>query len=357
MAVTKTLAIETVKAVEECLNAGFSLTGKPSAVREAARRWGVPPSTVRSRLEYAAREHNLTPRGADFEIAKPISPELPIEDLLERRKKQYARKQQHEIERALIPIKINLDGPIGILHFGDPHVDDDGTDIAALEHDSEVVVRTPGLFAGNIGDTTNNWVGRLARLWAEQSTSAAEARQLAEWFLNKLGPKLLYTVGGNHDLWTGESNLIDWIAHRAGGIYQASEVRMNLVFPNKRQVRVNAHHDFSGHSMWNPAHGSMKAAQMGFRDHILINGHKHVSGYGMVKDPSNGVISHCIQLASYKIFDRYAREKGFRDQNISPSCTTIVNPYSKTERGLVTALWDVDEAADYLTYLRRKWKK
>jgi hypothetical protein len=35
-----------------------------------------------------------------------------------------------------------------------------------------------------VGDTTNNWTGRLARLYADQSTSAAQAWRIAEWLVN-----------------------------------------------------------------------------------------------------------------------------------------------------------------------------
>ena len=55
---------------------------------------------------------------------------------------------------------------------------------------------------------------------------------------------------------------------------------------------------------------------MGWRDHVLTAGHTHVSGYQVLKDPSTGLISHAIRIASYKEMDRYAEEKGLPDQNI-----------------------------------------
>jgi hypothetical protein len=97
----------------------------------------------------------------------------------------------------------------------------------------------------------------------------------------------------------------------------------------------------------------MKASQMGFHDHILINGHKHTSGYGLIKDPAGGTVSHCIQVGSYKIHDRFAKERGFRDQHISPSVVTIIDP-DATEVGLVTVFHDVEAAVDYLTWKRER---
>jgi hypothetical protein len=125
-----------------------------------------------------------------------------------------------------------------------------------------------------------------------------------------------------------------------------------LQFPVGGEVRVNVRHDFAGGSQWNPAHGSMKAALLGVRDHILVNGHKHVSGYGVVKDPHSGIVSHCLQVASYKLFDRYAREKGFRDQHISPCAVTVIDPEA-TEASKVQVFWEPEPAAEYLTWLRK----
>jgi hypothetical protein len=98
----------------------------------------------------------------------------------------------------------------------------------------------------------------------------------------------------------------------------------------------------------------MKAMQFGVRDDVIICGHKHKSGYGVLKDPETGKICHCIQVASYKVFDRYAREKGFRDQNISPCCVTLIDPDATSPASLIQVFWDARAAADYLIYLRLK---
>jgi hypothetical protein len=302
----------------------------------------------RSRL-YVANDNGTQ---SEYSVEHPPTEPIDSDELVARRKVQFARKRQCEIERALIRVKVNIDGPIGILHFGDPHVDDDGTDIDALERHTDLVRNTPGLFAGNVGDTTNNWVGRLARLYGQQSTSAAEGWALAEWFVGRC--RWLYMVAGNHDMWSGAGDPMMWIARQNGALYKETNVRLALDFPNGREVRVNVRHDFTGHSMWNPAHGSMRAAQQGVKDHILVNGHKHVTGYGIIKDGHSGLVSHCIQVGSYKIYDRYAQEKGFRDQSISPCAVTVIDPASPDEVGIVHTFWDAELAADFLTWKRSK---
>jgi len=314
---------------------------------EAARIIGVPRPTLR---EWVRDFDSLKP---DPVIVSDVPDVDDIDDLIEYRKRQFKRKQVHEEASKLITAKVKLDGPIGILHFGDPHVDDDGTDIEALERHTDLVRKTEGLFAANIGDTTNNWTGRLAKLYAEQSTSAKQAWMLAEWFVKRC--QWLYVIGGNHDGWSGAGDPLNWIARGQTHIHRPSEARIAITFPNGRKVVVNARHDHSGHSQFNPAHGVMKALQFGTRDHLAVAGHRHKSGYGVVKDPDTGRVCHALQIGSYKLYDRYAKERGFRDQQLSPCALTVIDPSrADTDPGLIQVFWTPEEGVDYLKWKRKK---
>ena len=339
--------------------------GKDSAA--TGRRLKVSPRTVTHRLEKAAERmglsidraggvmENYSRKRPEFTFTPLPDDDVPIEDLLEHRKKQFAKKKAHEQARKLIRVDIKVDGPFGVLHFGDPHVDDDGTDIIALERHKKLCDATEGLFAANVGDTTNNWVGRLAALYSQQSTSSKQAWKLAEWLIKDT--HWLYMIAGNHDAWSGDGDPLKWIARQAQSLYQSSEVRLDLRCPNGAAVRINARHDFAGSSQWNPAHGPMKSVFHGVRDHIAICGHKHKSGYGIIKDPDTGVACHAIQVASYKIIDRYARDKGFRDQMLSPCALTVQDPYLPQDHpDLVKVFWDPEEGVEYLKWKRRKFR-
>jgi hypothetical protein len=94
---------------------------------------------------------------------------------------------------------------------------------------------------------------------------------------------------------------------------------------------------------------------MGWRDHILTCGHKHVSAYGILKCPATGLISHAIRAAGYKIHDRYGKELGLPDGNFGPTAVTIIDPSKDDDQaGLITVFWDVQEAAEFLTWKRSK---
>jgi hypothetical protein len=276
------------------------------------------------------------------------------DELLERRKKDFERVKRSKEAKKLIKVDVNIDGPIGIVHFGDPHVDDDGTDIGLIEDHIKIVNKTEGLFGANLGDIQNNWVGRLARLYGEQSTSHSDAWVLTEWMVSSVD--WLYLVAGNHDAWSGAGDPLKWIARQSNNVLDYHGCRLNLVFPNGKNVRVNARHDFGGHSMWNPNHGPMKAVQGGWRDHILTCGHKHVSFVaGPLKDPSSGLLSWAIRCAGYKTYDRYAEERGLPDQNAFAACVTIIDPrYADDDARLITVIPDVQEGAEFLKFKRRK---
>src|SRR5690606_3069297 len=163
-------------------------------------------------------------------------------------------------------------------------------------------------FGANVGDLSNNWVGRLARLYANQSTTAAQAWQLVQWFVRRV--RWLYLAGGNHDVWSGAADPVKWFARQAGVTYQWHGVRLSLTSPGGAEVRVNARHDFAGTSMWNGAHAPAKAARFGFvRDHIYTCGHRHMAAHNTLVFENGAHIAHAVRVGTYKVFDDFSDAK------------------------------------------------
>lgn len=663
-------------------------------VSRAADAQRVPRATMQSRWDRAKRYATaiglpvppLTnqPLNPDAVAAVPVLPDevATIDELLERRRREFDRKHEAKEARKLVPVPVKIDGPFGLALFGDPHVDDPGTDIRLLESHMALVKRTPGLLAGNVGDYSNNWVGRLARLHAEQSTTAAEAWVLVEWLVRYL--PWMFLIGGNHDCldtdtdvltrrgwvqhtdlrpddrvfgrnpstglgewqpilqiierentepmvaidagsvsmrvtpkhrvlhdtrnwtrqwrqqwryctadslpgsfrlrvalstdspgvdinscwlelagwvltdgsiqysknpgrtprvsiwqskpsprleqliaacgfsprvvvrnrairqvagrvlrkkprpqreyrfsaaesrrllevvpakgslpswaldltdhqferlldgliagdgcwdgadpsarrcgvlhgtraflesvqavavqhgwravlavarqkdyrlnllkkstvefhrsasvtsaapspkvwcltvpfgnfmvrregkplltgncWSGAGDPVKWMARSARVAYESNGMRLGLQAPNGRVIRLNCRHNWKGYSMWNPAHGPAKAVQRGHRDHLVVAGHLHISGYNQLRDPMSGLISHALRIGSYKIHDRYAEEQGLESEQISPAVVVVVQPdRADDDPGLLTVFHDVETGADFLTFLR-----
>lgn len=325
----------------------------------AAQKLGIPRTTLQERLREAMAK-GFEPRGTmekpvrEFEFPTLPDKDIDIEALVAHRIRQFQQRKCYEDARRLIKVRVTIPGPIAIWHFGDPHIDDDGTDLAAIKRDTETIRTTPGLFGANVGDTTNNWTGRLARLWAQQSTSHKQAWALAEWFIRRVD--WLYLIGGNHDAWSGDGDPLTWIQRGGSAPYMSSEVRLELTFPNGNTCRINARHDFSGHSQYNPVHGPMKATMFGVRDHIAVAGHKHIGGHGVLKNPDDGSLCHSYLVAGYKVFDRYALEKGFRDQHISPGVLTIINPsLANTHQDFVSHYFNLEYGVRIFNLIRKDW--
>lgn len=323
-------------------------------VAGAALAMGLAVGTLAHRYRQAlAQGIKAEEQEAAFQVEE-LPDELPTaEELLARRRQQFARKKDATEARKLVRVDVRHEGPIGLAFVGDPHVDDNGTDIATLEAHVALFNKHAALLPLAIGDYSNNWVGRLARLYGEQSVSAAEAWVLVEWLVKAV--PWLAMVGGNHDAWSGAGDPIKWMAKSARVNYEANGVRLGLHLPNKRVVRVNARHDFRGKSAWNNTHGISKAAQMGWRDHILTAGHTHVSGWQYQRDPMTGLISHCLRIGSYKRLDRYADERGLPDQTVSVCPVVVVRPeFDDDDPRLLTPFLEPSTAAEFLTWLRKR---
>ncbi len=337
------------------LQATLDAVAQHGSVAGAAMALGIAYGTFQHR-HTAAVAWDAKNGGAGFSLDAPPVDVLSADELLARRKQIYDQKHDAREARRLIKVRVHVEGPYGIAHFGDPHLDDNGTNIALIERHIALIKKTEGLFGASVGDYTNNWVGRLARLYADQSTSAKEAWVLAEWFIQSV--PWLYLVGGNHDAWSGAGDPLEWISTQANVLYEAHGVRLSLKSPNGHEVRVNARHDFKGHSMWNTAHGVAKAVQLGWRDHILTCGHLHTSGYQVLRDPATRLISHAIRVGAYKFYDNYAIAKGLPDQTVFVCPVTIIDPdRDETDPRHITMIFDPEEGAEFLKWKRARWKK
>lgn len=164
------------------------------SMRAAAKALGVNYRTVHNHFEAFSRRLEAH---TEVQVTPPPTTEEPIEELIARKKAGMQRSLAHEEWAKLIPVTVNSSGPIGLFLVGDPHIDDDHCDIERLEADLTTVGKTKGMYAGHIGDLTNNWIGRLQALYAAQSTTFNDGLRLTEWMLD-LCPNL-FVVAGNHD--------------------------------------------------------------------------------------------------------------------------------------------------------------
>ena len=335
--------------------AALDAVAEHGTIQAAAAALGFNERSFRRTLKRAKAAKSGKQPERQFTALPSPDGELSYQELVEYRCRVYQRKAAQKKAQEWRPVKFKTAEPTGIVVIGDPHVDDDGCDWPQLRADTDTIVSTPGLFAGSIGDNTNNWIGRLQRLYANQSTTASQAWRLCEGWLNELiePGKLLFLVRGNHDMWSGAGDPHNWIMRGSGAVDQDWQAQMSLEWPGCSSVRLWAAHDFKGHSQYNPLHAHKKKHLWhGGQADVYIAGHRHHWALAQEEDEAGKLVWFC-RARGYKAIDSYADLLGHRGQDYGASITIICNP-AATGPTRIQCFANVQEAAEYLTWLRSR---
>lgn len=325
-----------------------ALTSTDNNISAAARLLGISRSTLRGRMYKVSRP----PISSSIKMPEFPDDDIAPEEIIHSMCKRFEKRAAASEAKKWMKFEIAEKKPIGICWFGDPHIDDDGCNWPLLKQHIEMCKNTPGMYGANIGDTHNNWVGRLMKLYADQETSKGTAYKLIEWFFRESGINWLIMLLGNHDEWNDGGMILKRIA---AGICPMIDWRaqFKLVFPNGRECLIDAAHDFPGGSQWNPLHGLQKASVMGGTAHLYVAGHRHNWAAFKNEDSNSGRVYTLIRARGYKFMDKYAEVHGYGSQAFGSSIVTIIDP-NGTEESLVRFFVDPLEGADYLTWLRKK---
>lgn len=310
--------------------------------RQASRALGIPETTLRV-------WDNEIP-----EVSLPQFPEddLPIEEIIESMSKRFEKRAAHKAAKKWFQIKMPDDRPIAMVFVGDPHLDDNGCAWPLLRRHIDLM-KTDGVYACNIGDTTNAWADRLVKLWANQDTSKETSWKLAKWFLTESGIRWLVHLLGNHDLWGDTAKIMREMGRNLVPM-EDWQAQFHLAFPGGRKCKIWASHQFAGHSMWNTMHGPQKAAHMKDEADIYACGHTHNWAIHQEESASRDFTYWLIRSRGYKFLDEYADRLGHFSQDEGASIATIINPGAKSPAAFVQCFADMDSGIDYLKFLRRK---
>jgi hypothetical protein len=339
---------------------------KSDSIREAAKLANVNESTFRHRVNIAVqrgfvtkkkKEHPLEGIEPGFLIEELPDPEAPVDEIIDQAINNFHRRSKASQARDWLKIKIKTDGPFGIASFGDPHIDDNGCNWPLLKRDVELVKNTEALWGLGLGDYTNNWSGRLIRLYKEQEITRSKALRLAQWFFKEVPWILL--IKGNHDLWSSQigshGDPLDFM-ERGCAPLEDWQAKVEFSCPNGKEFKVWAAHDFSGHSIYNPLHSNMRKAKFtgGLAD-IYISGDKHNWAMFFNEDPDNKTVYWAVRARGYKFIDEYARNLGFADQQYGATILTVFDPYAEGP-GQIQCFADLEEGIEFLEFKRKKFK-
>lgn len=274
----------------------------------------------------------------------------PISDILDRKAKHFERKAKAQSDRDWFEIKVNETKPYGILLIGDPHLDDDGANIPLLRRHLEIASRS-GVYCLNIGDTTNNWVGRLERLYANQETSKNTGKRLVEWLMFESGASWLCWVLGNHDAWNeGVDFHMRLAKHKIPVIDWRAQFK--LVHPSGTEARIDASHGRKGSSIWNNLHATLRAAKLGEVADLLCTGHTHNYGMEDLEIAERRHSCWIVQLRGYKFFDDHALHNNFAEHQRGSAVFAIVDP-NNTRRPVIQCFEDVELGYRVLEMMRQ----
>jgi len=276
--------------------------------------------------------------------------EESINDIIARKRKHFERKAKASSDRKWFEIQVNERKPYGILAFGDPHLDDDGSNIPLLEQHLAIAAE-PGVYSLNIGDTSNNWVGRLERLYAHQEASKNTGKRLVEWFMFDSGASWLCWILGNHDAWNdgvdfhmrlakNKIPVIDW------------QAQFKIAHPSGTEVRIDASHGRKGSSIWNNLHATLRSAKLGELADAYLTGHTHNFGLEDLEIPERGHSCWLVQLRGYKFMDSYALHNNFAEHQRGSAVFMIIDPRRDAQRAVVQCFENVAFGYEVLRAMR-----
>jgi hypothetical protein len=318
---------------------------------KVAKELGVSRSTAQNRIDIVKNRY--------FQAPKIPTKNRSVEEIRAHRRSESQRAREYEAGTKLLNVKIKTPGPVGFMAFGDPHIDNPGSDWDLFERHLAIAAKRPAyVFAGNIGDIRDNWVGRLTRLFSDHTINSKESWALAEWVFRDAGVSWAWLIRGNHDEWSGDNDPLDWIARDGGvGVDQSHGARIAFHHPNGAVTRMHARHDFQGNSIFNPLHALKRETLHGYRDHIIVAGHRH-TGADARDMTGDGLVFTMCRISGYKISDDYARQIGAHPKHLHPAALFVVDP-DKAD-GDASRVWtapDIETGVDYLDFLRRRFER
>lgn len=338
---------------EQELQDVLDLVEKHGSVSEASRHTDLKRSTFESRYQRARDILGEQPKTQTDDVSLPEFPDenISTEEIIAHLKKRWEKKHEHEQAKRWFKIKIKSDDPFGLVVVGDPHLGTH-TNWTLLERDVEIMANTPGLGCVNIGDTTNNWGGRLTALYAEEDISRKTERQLARWFLKEANVPWCVWCQGNHDVMnsefatylkainTAKIPMVDW------------QAKFQLVFPSTT-IKIDAAHSHKGTSIYSPTHGQRRADLWSAENaDIIVAGHHHTWSLQQMERSDHSCVVYA-RCRGYKFHDEYAHRHQFNEEQFGSSIIFIIDP-TAPPNCRVKPFADLAEGAEFLTWKRSK---
>ena len=337
---------------KECLLETVRLFELHGSIRAVSRETGIPRQTFNHRLR-AARKAGLLDR---VELPEFPDDDIDTDELLDQMGKRFAQRLKREEAQKWFRVKVKKNEPIAIAWVGDPHLGSNGCNVPLLRRDVGLLAGTSNTYAVNMGDTADNWGGRLLRLYAENDVSKQTERKLAQWFLQESGVNWLLWLLGNHD--SMDDGFSTYLKTIGGKALPMMDWRAQFIveFPNGAEFRVDAAHNHKGHSMWNNLHGQERAAHMEEPADLYIAGHHHNWAIKEEEMPDGRKVT-LARARGYKWIDSHASRFQFHTHQLGATLLSVINPLTDHPAKRHRIFYDLEDGLDYLEIIRSKYRK
>lgn len=323
---------------------------------ETARQLGCDRTNVIRRLRHAydAGDERIDP---DKLFNRPPPQSRTLEEInrarVELGMRREAKVTKGDWRKPSLITKIT--DPVFVLgFFGDPHLDNPGSDLDLFEEELERMDPANGVYGICIGDVFDNWVRVLAHA-GQASTDPYCAWVVFEDMIQR--HPFLSLILGNHDLWnTGTANVVTELCRPNGVLVRRSGGRLIINTGHGTPLTISARHIWAGNSQYSEAHGLKRAVTFGHtEDDIVTGGHFHKGEVREHVRPHDGKVSKLIMLDSFKDLDDHANDRGFMSAKRKPIVWCAIDtrqPVTSHER--VMPFYDFNAARAMAEHMRGK---
>lgn len=225
----------------------------------------------------------------------------------------FERKLDHSIT-------VETNEPIVLCFPSDWHIGSQGTDLARIREDIQLMVAHPRVFCALGGDPVDNFI--LEKMGSAARSQVAQVHvqwRLFRYLVNMLyeSGSLLWVSAGNHDAWTVKAAGIDGVLSALAGLhvcYTGEGGFVHLTVGQQKYVIYRKHKPTRFNSQYNPLHFLKQMLRMGtpIEFDIGVSEHFHQADFEVFEyRPGSKIDRVLIACGSYKVKDPYAEDLAF----------------------------------------------